>query len=570
MRTKPLAFLLFFLSLAFYIYTLQPSLAWGDGIRLQREVITAESFILAELVDVDEVDFAPDPYPFARLGVAAWDHPLYVMVGHTLVKALPGVYSLWLVNLLSAVFGAGAVVMLFLYGRRHLKRWWAALYAALALAVSHTFWWHAATPEVYTLFAFLLLLSLYWFDAYEQNGRARYALGSAFALGLGAANHLMAFLALPALLLYWLLDGRWRRPLPSPGQVQDLPLLIRSLGLLTGCLLAFWIGFAPYWIQFIRLLRTFPLETVMGPAIGTTFFRGSLALTPLELAESLAGYLLFLVYQFNPLGVAIGVYGWWRGRRAFPRLWKQTFALYIVYLLFGLVYQVADQFAFFLGAHVFWAVAMGMGLASVGERHWSESTPRQRWSRGAEEQRRFGHWLVAGCWLSLLLMPVFYGQAPGLLRAAGVTEEAFGVPQVGIGVRDGLEYYVNPSKRADMAAHTFGVSTLESLPLEAVVLAEWYTDTDEYFVLRYFTVVEGLRPDVTILGWPLEDPFRFDPVLATGVIAAELPGRPVYLASLSEEFYNAPLLLAEYCIVPEHNLYRIYPPDEAKERPCLQ
>jgi hypothetical protein len=180
------------------------------------------------------------------------------------------------------------------------------------------------------------------------------------------------------------------------------------------------------------------------------------------------------------------------------------------------------------------------------------------------------NWLVAGCWLSLLLMPVLYGQAPGLLRAAGVTEEAFGVPQVGIGVRDGLEYYVNPNKRGDTAAYAFGVSTLESLPPAAVVLAEWYTDTDEYFVLRYFTVVEGLRPDITILGWPLEDPFRFDPALATAVVAAELPGRSVYLASLSEAFYNAPLLLAKYCVVPEHNLYRVYPRDEGDERPCLQ
>jgi hypothetical protein len=555
MRTKPLAFLLFFLSFGFYLYTLQPSLAWGDGIRLQREVITAESFILAELVDIDDVDFAPDPYPFARLGVAAWDHPLYVMVGHRLVRALPSFDSLWLVNLLSAVFGAGAVTLLFLYGRRHLKRSWAALYAALALAVSHTFWWHSVTPEVYTLFAFLLLLSLYWFDGYEQNGRARYALGSAFALGLGAANHLLAFLALPALLLYWSLDRRWR-PLP---QLNGHLLL-----LLAGSLLAFWIGFAPYWIQFIRLLRTFPLPAVMGPAIGTTFFRGSLALTPLQLAVGLATDILFLVYQFNPLGVAIGAYGWWHGRRAFPRLSKQSFALYMVYMLFGLLYQVADQFAFFLGAHVFWAVAMGMGLAVIGQRHVS-------WQSSDGSRRSFpGRWLVVGCWLSLLLMPVLYGQAPRLLRAAGVTEEAFGVPQVGDGVRDGLEYYVNPNKRGDTAAYTFGVSTLESLPQAAVVLAEWYTDTDEYFVLRYFTVVQGLRPDVTIMGWPLEDPFRFDPGLATAVIAAELPQRPVYMGSLSEDFYNASLLLAEYCIVPEHNLYRVYPRKEVEQRPCLQ
>ena len=82
MKTKFIAFLLFLAVLGFYLLTMQPSLAWGDGMRLQREVITAESFILAEIVDVE---FPPDPFPFARLGVAAWDHPLYVMLGHGLV-----------------------------------------------------------------------------------------------------------------------------------------------------------------------------------------------------------------------------------------------------------------------------------------------------------------------------------------------------------------------------------------------------------------------------------------------------------------------------------------------------
>lgn len=558
MRSKFIAILLFSLALLFYLYTLQPSLAWGDGIRLQREVVTAESFILAEMV---EVEFASDPYPFARLGVAAWDHPLYVMIGHTLVRALPEVDALWLVNAVSAVFGAAAVAVLFLYCQRHLGNWMAALFAAVALALSHTFWWHAATPEVYALFAFLLLLSLYWYDAYEQSGRQQYLLAAAFALGLGAANHLLAFLALPALGLYWLLDGRWRRPWPRPNR--------HLISLLAGCLLLFLLGFAPYWIQALRLLRTFPPELLLGPAIGTTFLSGSLALSPGQLLSGVASYLIFLLYQFNPLGVGIGMYGWWIGRRHFPRLWRQSFALYLVYLFFGLVYQVSDQFAFFLGAHLFWAVAMGMGMGRIGDwelRLADRSAEIRGWRVGVGEWRR---WVIVGGWLGVLLMPLLYGGAADLLRAVGVTEEVFGVPQVGVGVRDGLEYYVNPNKRGDTAAYRFGKETLAALPAEAILLAEWYTDTDEYFVVRYFTVVEGLRPDVETIGWPTEDPFLFDSRFATELVAAELPRRPVYLASLSTQFYNAPALLTDYCIVPEYNLYRIYLSNEANQLACL-
>ena len=532
--------------LAFYILTLQPSLAWGDGGRLQQEVVTAESFILAEIAgpalsEVEQVDFADDPLPFARLGVAAWDHPLYVMLGHTLLRALPAVYNLWLVNFISALFGAGAISLLFLLCARHTQSNSASLLAALALAVSHTFWWHAVTPEVYTLFAFLLLLAIYCFDTYEQNGRFIYLFASALALGLGIANHLLAGLAIPALILYLLLARKRRRDFPLKA-VQIVWLII-----------GFLLGFAPYLLQLLRLLRTFSLAEVMGTAVGSTFLQGSTALSPALLGQSAISYLIFLFYQFLLVGVLLGVYGWLAGRRPYPALWNKAAAFYLVYLTFGLFYRVSDQFAFFLGAHIFWAVAIGLGIAQLQVKVWPDRS----------------RLLAAALVLPLLLMPLFYDAAPDLLRRLGINEEVFGVPQVGSGVRDGLAYYTNPNKRGDVAADAFGLQVLANLPQESVVLAEWYTDTDEYFVLRYFMAVDGLRPDVTLVTWTTQNPFSFDSDQALQVVAEELPHRPVYLASLSEEFYDAPTLLAEYCIVPEDLLYRVYPQDDGFERPCL-
>ncbi|MCA9952503.1 MAG: DUF2723 domain-containing protein [Anaerolineales bacterium] len=537
MKTKFIAFLLFLAVLGFYLFTMQPSLAWGDGMRLQREVITAESFILAEIVDVE---FPPDPFPFARLGVAAWDHPLYVMLGHGLVKGLPQLHNLWLVNLISVVFGAGTIALLFLWLFVNTRSYLASIFAALALAVSHTFWWHSATPEVYTLFAFLLLLTVYWFDLYEHNGRFQHLLLASFTFGLGMANHLLAALLLPALLLYFLLSKKsWHK----------FPLKFSQLVWLG---LVFLLGFAPYWIQLLRMLRTFPLTEILGPAAGETFFRGSLALSPDSLLQSLISYLIFLVYQFNPLGVLLGLYGWWVGRRSYHPLWAKAVALYLVFLIFGLIYQVADQFAFFLSAHLLWAVAMGMGAAYLATAVW----PRHRRVLG----------LVLA--LSVAIMPLFYALAPDLLRTVGINEVIFGVPQVGTGIRDGLAYYIDPNKRGDTAAYRFGKETLTQLPPDSVVLAEWYVDTDEYFVLRYFIAVEGLRPDVEVIGWPTEDPFSFDNNLAIAKVADKLLLRPVYLASLSRDFYAASTLLETYCIVEEHNLYRIYLRDDEK-RACL-
>jgi len=77
-----------------------------------------------------------------------------------------------------------------------------------------------------------------------------------------------------------------------------------------------------------------------------------------------------------------------------------------------------------------------------------------------------------------------------------------------------------------------------------------------------------LRSDVTVVGWATEDPFYFNSQLALDMIEKSFPERPVYLASLSDKFYAASKLVEMYCIVPENDLYRLYPKgDDALE--CL-
>lgn len=546
LKSPAIALVLFMAVLAFYTVTLQPSLAWGDGIRLQREAITGESFILTELVDVE---FAPDPFPFAKLGVAAWDHPLYVILGHTLVKAFPAASNLWLVNFLSAVFGAGSVVLLFLFLRTNTHSIVASSFASLALAVSHTFWWNAVTPEVYTLFAFLLMLTIYLFDWFERTGNFLALLAAVFVLGLNASNHLLALLALPAAILY-LGMSRWMRFRILNENVASSPnRFFISWQQLLLLLLAFLAGFSPYLIQLIRMLRTFPLSEVLGPAIGATFLSGSLATSPRLLVQSVQNYGLFLAYQYGPVGLLIGIYGWITGFSHFKSLWRKAFSLYVVYGAFGIFYRVSDQFAFFLAAHIFWSMAIGMGVARLE----SSLLIIRRWT------------LTAGLALLILVMPMAYDFAPGLLRSFGIDDDAFGIPEIGTGVRDGLNYYLNPNRRGDETAYDFGQQVMNSLPPDSVVLAEWYVDTDEYFVLSYFAAVEGSRPDLEIVGWPREDPFEFDTTLALERIEADIDVRPIFLASLSEEYYGISELNKTYCIIPEHNLYRLYRRQEAEQ-----
>jgi hypothetical protein len=131
-----------------------------------------------------------------------------------------------------------------------------------------------------------------------------------------------------------------------------------------------------------------------------------------------------------------------------------------------------------------------------------------------------------------------------------------------------LAYYINPNKRGDYGAYDFGSQVISDLAPNALVIAEWYTDTDEYFILRYFTKVDSVRSDITVVGWPTQDPFSFDSRLALETIQDSFPNHPVYLASLSDGFYGASQLIEMYCVVPENKMYRLYQ-KENKNLQCL-
>jgi len=523
---KSFPLLVFILTISFYIYALAPSLAWGDGTKLQGDVIAGESFIFAEM---PREEFNPDPFIFSKVGVAAWDHPLYIIFGHLFVKAFPFVDSLWLVNFISALFGAASIALIVHFCNRYTGSLLASVYVSLSLAISHTFWWHSSSPEVYTQFAFLLLMSLYFYERFEDTGKNSFLGYSAFFLGLAASNHLMAFLAFLALALYYFISGAFKRFSVSKFQNLLIPLL------------GFLAGFMIYIIQFIRMWRSVPLSRLMGAVIGTAFIN-HLKITPASLGVSLLSYLFLLMVQFGPIGIVFGGVGIRRVFYSNDVQIKKIIALWIVYTMFGILYMVTDQFAFYLSSYMFWAILMG-----IGSNHALSLIP---------EKKRILSWSILA--VILVATPFIYTAAPGVLEGNGVNDDSIGIPKVGVGVRDGLAYYINPYKRGDFNAYKFGYETTTNLPSNSIVIAEWYTDTDEYFVLRYFTKVKSIRSDVSVLGWPTQDQFSFDPQLVLDVIEESFPEHPIYLSSLSERFYSASKLIETYCIVPENNLYRLY------------
>ena len=150
----------------------------------------------------------------AGLGVAhPPGYPLYTLLAWLALQIPLGQPALS-VNLLSALFGAltcGAVAW---FIRRATGSAVAAVSAALALAVSSTFWQVSTVAEVYTLHLFFMIAMLSAAQAIgDTSGKARRTalLLAAAALGLGLAHHPTIVLAVPAALVLLL-----RRPRP-PG-----------------------------------------------------------------------------------------------------------------------------------------------------------------------------------------------------------------------------------------------------------------------------------------------------------------------------------------------------------------
>lgn len=136
-----------------------------------------------------------------KLGLAL-SHPLFYIIAIA-AKHIPLGEFAYRVNLTNALISALAVANLFLL----LSLWlssaptkgpWGlpALVGALSLALSHTFWSHAAVPETYNLGMALLLFELIILLRYAGTGRVTWLYTLAFVNGLAMANHMLASIPL--------------------------------------------------------------------------------------------------------------------------------------------------------------------------------------------------------------------------------------------------------------------------------------------------------------------------------------------------------------------------------------
>jgi Flp pilus assembly protein TadD len=430
-------------------------------------------------------------------------YPLYCLLGKAF-SLLPVSNPAWRINLMSAVFGALTVGLVYLICRQLSIQRAAAFAGALALAFSRTFWSQSVVAEVYTLNAFLLcgviLLLLLWGDT-KKNA---YLYAAAGIFGLSLSNHYMLMLLVsPAIAIYVL----WVSP-----------KILRDLRLVLGCTALVLAGLLIY-IYLPLAAASAPLMNWGAPSTWHNFWyhvtRGQYRAVDFEAGFSLRAKALYIGHVgrllwngFTPFAlIPFGLLGCWalRGRRKECALFGGVFLLNTVVLI--MILQLAykpDSLArvevYYLPAYACTAVCIAAGLS------WA-------WSAiGAGGKGALGASLGALLCLAAVLCPL----------AAN---------------------WKHDDISRDYLAYDFSRTALESLEPNAV----YFCGPDfSGFPTIYLQVVEGVRPDVLLADMPryptlglrrylaeLSPPV---PAIDVGTVQEELVRRgqrPIYTAPMT-------------------------------------
>ena len=318
-------------------------------------------------------------------------YPLYVILGGLWSRLLPFGNWAWRMNILSALFGAVAVGLLFALTRRMVTErdgrpnQWAGLAAALSFGLGAVWWSQATIAEVYTLHIALVAAILSVTVGMNSSmgdstqippGMDRRMTWLFLLFGLGLAHHRTTVLLIPGVAVYllWSVPGIWR-----PRRVWFLwalalisPLLLylfiplrASMGVmdLNGSYVNDWAGF---W------------RHVLASAYADFFSDNSLAVE-----RTLGDWVAIFQQQMGLLGLILGLLGmvWLVDRHGRPaKAWVFVLIVLLTNLIFALNYRVGDVEVFLLPVFYCAAIFVGGGvglLARLPERYATWATAGQ-------------------------------------------------------------------------------------------------------------------------------------------------------------------------------------------------
>ena len=455
-----------------------------------------------------------------ELGIAHTPgYPIYLLLAK-LFTFLPIGDIAYRVNLFSALMAAVTVSGVYLAARLLTGQRLAAVFGALALTVSFTFWSQAIIAEVYTSgaawVALIWLGLLAWYRAGTRRGL--FLAGLCGGLGLGV-HSTVALFAPSALLFLWLNRQRW----PGPWR----PAILGAAAGVLLYLLAFLAVdlHAPPANIFEATYRTarsdwgLSQDDLANPVqrlifIGTAVqWRSAMFAGWDGLPSRMVVYVANLPREFAWPTILLVIAGLvMLSRREASLGWFFLTAL-LAHWVFAFTYRIGDIFVFYIPGYVLMALLAAYGAASgIG---WLA----QLASRGVPfaQAAVLAAMLVFGIWP--VLAPQWWA-----VRAGAIP------------FRD-IEGYPVDSQTADVARVAGRV--VEHLPPNAVVFVDWYWLYPYYYAAH----IEHSRWDLRFI----EAAPRAD--------RAGLPESA--LAFVGENIATHPILFARYWPELEHAGYRL-------------
>jgi hypothetical protein len=468
-------------------------------------------------------------------------NPFFVLIGRffAILPIAPNVAMR--INILAALCSAGAAGMWFLITERVLVGWlperWQRIVggslAALIGATAFTVWSQSVVNEkVYTVSLFGLALVSWlivrWCDEPDGPKADRLLLLIAYVSGLGYANHMAGFLALPAVAAAVIIRRpktllRWKFLLAATGALLlgMTPFLTQPLraahfpaineGEPTGCATSIGVGCTFSKATYDRFMYNFNRGQYGKPALSQRqapfeaqvgmwwlYFRWQWLRDPFDSHPALQKMLATLFLLLGGLG---GYVHWKRDRRSFsyfgPLMLMVTLALiYYMNFKYGssqspeledtVAREVRDRDYFYLWSFSAWSVWAALGLVFVWETV-AELLGSEKIQVGSETLQlpRNRSWFLASPVLAIALVPLF-----GNWQAA--------------------------SRAGQTDTSDFASDMLNSVEPYGILITAGDNDT---FPLWYAQEVEGIRRDVIVACLSL---------LNTDWYTRQLLRRPVY------------------------------------------
>ena len=443
----------------------------------------------------------------------AISHPLYHLLAMG-AKHIPFGEFGRRVNLVSAVAAALAVANLYLLVRLWLGQDFPAIIAAVTLAVSHTFWWHASIAETYTLWAALFLGELVLLWEYTRTKKVGYLYGLGLLNGLAIAVHMLATIPLACYVVFVavLLARRSIR-------AKDLAIIA-----------ALWVlGALPYEYLIVKTLvqSGAVLGTLASAAFGNRW-QADVLNTSLSW-RLIKEDLLFLALNVPTPNILLFFAGLWGLRRMgrAPGFRAVVLTLLVLFFAFAARYTIVDRFAFFLPFYCLVALVIGLGVHEL--------------------RARAAHVAVPCAILAFSLLPVaVYAMAPALAKRLAVP---MGTRQ-DIPYRDDYTYFLRPWRTGYTGAERFAQEALGATEPNAILCA----DSTTVAPLLYMQEVKGLRPEVKIVSGTVNS--QGAPRVDEQTIGSLLQKRPVYVVSRRPGYCPA-FILAQYELAEAGVLWRV-------------